>query len=155
MPLTSILRKSKNKGFTLIELMVVMMILLIIVIVALVAVNPAQQFSKSHNTKRRSNVAAILNALNQYSANKNGLSALNIPPNTELIINSSGASGTINLCTQLTPSFISRLPVDPTTGNWQDCNNFDTRYSIMIDDDGRITVAAPDAELEETISVRQ
>jgi prepilin-type N-terminal cleavage/methylation domain-containing protein len=61
--------KSKNistlprKGFTLIELVVVIGILAVLLTIVLVAINPARQFKQANDTKRRSDVNAILNAV--------------------------------------------------------------------------------------------
>jgi len=57
-----------NKGFTLIELLVVIGILAILLAITLIAINPARQFGQANDTKRRSDLTAILNALGQYSA---------------------------------------------------------------------------------------
>src|SRR5512141_336010 len=61
-----------RRGFTLIELLVVIGILAILLAITLIAINPARQFSQSNNTKRSSDVNAILNAINQYMADNHG-----------------------------------------------------------------------------------
>ena len=67
------LSKLKNqKGFTLIELLVVIGILAVLLAITLIAINPARQFAQANNTKRRSDVNAILNAVNQYMADNKG-----------------------------------------------------------------------------------
>ena len=62
----------KQKGFTLIELLVVIGILAVLLAITLIAINPARQFAQANNTKRRSDVNAILNAVNQYMADNKG-----------------------------------------------------------------------------------
>src|SRR6266849_3374438 len=61
-----------QKGFTLIELLVVIGILAVLLSIVLIAINPAKQFSQANNTKRRSDVNAILNAIDQYAADNKG-----------------------------------------------------------------------------------
>src|ERR1041385_841975 len=65
-----------QKGFTLIELLVVIGILAILLAITLIAINPAHQFAQANNTKRRSDILQILNAIGQYAAENKG----NLPP---------------------------------------------------------------------------
>jgi hypothetical protein len=53
------------------------------------------------------------------------------------------------------PTYISALPTDPSlnTNPVTDCATYDTGYTVARDAQGRITVAAPSAELGQTISV--
>src|SRR5258706_13027228 len=71
--------KNKNKGFTLIELLVVIGILAILLAIVLIAINPAKQFGQANDTKRRSDVNAILNAIDQYMADNKGVPPAGIP----------------------------------------------------------------------------
>lgn len=68
-----------SKGFSLIELMVSMGILAALLGIVILAVNPARQFSSANNTKRRSDVSAILSAVGQYSAEHRGSLPTDIP----------------------------------------------------------------------------
>lgn len=150
----------KEKGFTLIELLIVIGILAILLAIVLIALNPRQQFIDANNTKRRSDVNAILNAVHQYiAANKGSLpSAITT---TSSVIASSGA-GTINLCADLVPTFIADLPLDPTSGTESPASSictdagatYNTGYSIVRSAAGnRITVSAPSAEGGQSISI--
>ena len=142
------------KGFTLIELLVVIGILAVLLAITLIAINPARQFSQANNTKRSSDVNAILNGVGQYAADNQGnLSALGITANASAI-----ADTGVNICDDLVPQYIAALPVDPLTNNGTsitDCTAaYTTGYTISQSaTDNRITVNAPDAELNETISV--
>ena len=142
-----------QKGFTLIELLVVIGILAVLLAITLIAINPANQFAKANNTKRRSDVNAILNAVNQYMADNKGVLPTGIATTASAIANT-GA----DLCTVLVPRYIAALPVDPQTNNGQevtDCGSaYTTNYEIVQSTaDSRITVSAPGAELTETIAV--
>ena len=138
----------REQGFTLIELLVVIGILTVLLAIVLIAINPARQFKQASNTQRRSDVNAILNAVNQYAADNNGA----IP---------SGVTGTatnisdseIDICDDLVPTYIAEMPVDPTAGTWSSCSDYDTGYDISSSAANRITVEAPSTELSEEISV--
>jgi len=142
-----------QKGFTLIELLVVIGILAVLLAITLIAINPANQFAKANNTKRRSDVNAILNAVNQYMADNKGVLPTGITTTARTISNA-GA----DLCTVLVPKYIAALPVDPQTNNGLEVSNclaaYVTNYEIIQSTaDSRITVSAPGAELAETIAV--
>src|SRR5437667_6776235 len=64
--------KKKQSGFTLIELLVVIGILAVLLAIVLIAINPARQFAQANNTKRRSDIGAILNAVGAYTADNAG-----------------------------------------------------------------------------------
>lgn len=137
--------KKKSAGFTLIELLVVIGILAVLLAITLIAINPARQFAQANDTKRSSDVNAILNAVGQYSAdNKGNLTALNIPVGVYPTDakNISSTAGDVDLCTALVPTYIAQIPVDPQAGSWTDCTNYNTGYKIVQDNSGtsRITV---------------
>src|SRR5258706_7313690 len=145
--------KNKNKGFSLIELLVVMGILAVLSAIALIAINPAKQFSQANNTKRRSDVNAILNAIDQYAADNKGTLPTNINTTNLQIANSGGA----NICADLVTKYLAAFPRDPLTMNGTpvtDCTSYGTNYWVFKSaTDSRVTVSAPAAELSETISV--
>lgn len=152
----SIFRKTK-KGFTLMEVLIVMAVLAMLAAVVIVAINPARQFAQARNTQRWSAVNSILNAVNQNMADNDGVfdfsgcGATALPSSATTI---ESAVGGVDLCGCLTPTYIALLPYDPTGGSYTDCTTYDTDYTILQDAvGGRITVAAPSAELGETISV--
>ena len=154
------MKRPYSSGFTLIELLVVIGILAVLLAITLIAINPARQFAQSNNTKRSSDVNAILNAMNQYMVDHKGsLSGLGVTlDSTAQTI----ASTTFNtFCSQLVPLYIAALPVDPLTNNGTavtstDCTSttgWTTGYTIKQSASNRLTVAAPAAELGATIPV--
>lgn len=146
------IKKIHAKGFTLIELLVVIGILAVLLAITLIAINPARQFSQSNNTKRSSDVNAILNAVNQYMADNKGSLPTGITT-TAQTVSDTGA----DLCAALVPTYIAALPVDPLTNNGTPITScvgaYDTNYTIVSGTGNRITVAAPAAELSAAISV--
>ena len=149
----TITHTNKNKGFTLIELLVVIGILAVLLAITLIAINPARQFSQANNTKRRSDVNSILNAIHQYAADNKGTLPTGITTAT-LFIASTGA----DICAAIVPQYIAALPSDPTTTAGTNTTNCATAYSTGYDvsrsaTNSRVTVSAPGAELTETITV--
>ena len=147
-----------RKGFTLIELLVVIGILAILLAITLIAINPARQFAQSNNTKRSSDVNAILNAVGQYAADNNGTLPAGIPDTTAGAAVIGDGVGQVDICASLVTQYLAALPVDPLTNNGTpvtDCTAaYVTNYTIVRSTtDNRITVTAPAAELGATISV--
>ena len=146
-------RHMKNqKGFTLIELLVVMGILAILLAIVLIAINPSRQFGQANNTRRQSDVTAILNAIGAYEADNAGQLPTSIPtsPTTE------DAS---YICADIMPKYIPSLPVDPTVNGgaaYTTCPTAAagaTGYTVTKDASNHITVTATTADNGATISV--
>ena len=152
-----------EKGFTLIELLVVIGILAVLLAITLIAINPARQFSQANNTKRSSDVNAILNAVGQYAADNKGALPAGIPSSDPNAANNGAVvigngTGEANICASLVTQYMAALPVDPLTNNGTpvtNCTgNYTTNYLIVKSaTDNRITVTAPAAELGQTIEV--
>ncbi|MDP2637950.1 MAG: type II secretion system protein [Candidatus Levybacteria bacterium] len=151
--------KNNQKGFTLIELLVVIGILAVLLAITLIAINPARQFAQANNTKRRSDVNAILNAVNQYMADNKGVLPSGITTTAQNISDTAA-----NICTALVPTYIAALPADPQINSGlgvgaaiSDCaqiGGYDTGYTIVQSaDNNRITVTAPTVELSDPVSV--
>lgn len=146
----------RNEGFTLIELLVSMGIIATLVAIVLVAINPARQFSLSNNTKRRSDVVAILSAVQQYIVANRGVAPVGISTSVLTIEKNGG----VDLCALLVTTYIAALPVDPLTNSGAavtDCTSaYNTNYTIVKSAvDSRLTVSAPAAELSASVSATQ
>ena len=142
-----------QKGFTLIELLVVIGILAILLSITLIAINPAKQFSQANDTKRHSDVLAILNAIDQYAADNKGVLPSGITTSA-LPISDSGA----NICSLLVTTYIAQLPVDPLTNGGTPvatCSgSYNTNYTVLKSAvDNRVTVSAPATENGPVITV--
>ena len=138
----------KEKGLTLIELLIVIGILAILMAGIIVAVNPARQFSQARDVQRLSNLQAILSAITQNMVDNRGTfncAAGSIPTITTTM---GSAGGGYNICACLAPLYLPSLPFDPSAGVYADCSNYNTGYQISQNTaTGRITVVAPAAEL--------
>lgn len=145
----------KNKGFTLIEILVVIGIIAILAAVVIIAINPARQFAQARNSQRSSNVNAILNAIGQRIADNKGL----FPVATGCAALTAGTTYTIGISgvalppadtlidmSCLVPTYIAtQLPVDPTGGTWISPSEYNTQYNVTADTLGRYTVCAQKA----------
>ena len=58
----------KNRGFTLIEMLIVIAVIGVLAVAVLSAINPVEQMRKARDTRRRSNAAELLNGLERYYA---------------------------------------------------------------------------------------
>ncbi len=130
-----------EKGFTLIELLIVIGILAVLMGIVLVAINPAKQFKQANDTKRRSDVNAILNAVDQYAADNKGAVPANITTTAETIGNGSGQA---DICSDLVTTYIAQLPADPLLAAIPNCTgSYNTGYTIVKSaTDNRVTVSA-------------
>lgn len=145
-----------SKGFTLIELLVVIGILAVLLSITLIAINPGKQFSQANDTKRRSDVSSILNAINQYGADNQGqlpgsLTSTACPSATPCAITGVIATGNIDLCPALVTEYLAAFPRDPLVSNGAPVNTCDAVYSVgytvsVSSADNRITVSAPQTE---------
>ena len=151
----NVYNSKKNKGFTLIEILVVIGIIAVLAAVVLVAVNPSRQFKLARDTQRVSNVNAILNAIGQnISEHKGelvcGTSVTSIPTNPVII----KSAGGFDMVPCLVPAYISSLPFDPNASgaHLNVPSDYDTEYSISQDTNGRITISA-NGEITSPISV--
>ncbi len=164
--MTSARQTIKNQqGFTLIELLVVIGILAVLLAITLIAINPARQFAQANNTKRNSDINAILNAIGQYAADNHGtlpaqstaggakaLNATNCPTATPCAITGVIGAGNVDLCPDLVTNYLAALPSDPLTNNGtpvQTCNaTYTTGYTVSVSaTNNRVTVNAPATEI--------
>ena len=150
---------AERRGFTLIELLVVIGILAVLLAITLIAINPARQFSQANDTKRSSDVNAILNAIDQYAADTKGALPAGIPDTAAGAAVIGNGVGQVDICAALVTRYLAALPVDPLTANGTPVSNcatvgYTTGYTVVRSTtDNRITVAAPAAEINTPISV--
>ena len=149
--------RHNQKGFTLLEILLVVAAIGILAGIVILAINPGKQLGETRNTQRKADVNTILNAIYQYSIDNNGTIPAGITSTLTQICIGNVATTT---CTGATPplttlneliwyeEYLSNLPMDlaATTTNG-------TGYYIFKSTNGRVTVRALAAELGATISV--
>lgn len=142
------------RGFTLIEVLLVIGLIAILAAIVIIAINPGRQFAMARNAQRSSDVNAILNAVHQNMIdNRGNWTCVNGSIPTSSATNMDSTSG-FDICDCLVDVYLPKMPFDPSTGNYTDCTDYDTGYTIIqsTSTSGRITIGAS-AEIGATISV--
>lgn len=144
--------KKRILGFTLIELLLVMAVMGVLFTIAIIAFNPAKQFMRARNAQRNSDVSLILNAIGAYSSDNKGVLPSGITATSSAIASSPGGA---NICSDIMPKYVSSLPADPSLGGTEvtNCTSYSTGYFVSKDAYNRVTVSAPSAEDNQTISI--
>lgn len=146
----------RNKGFTLIEILVVVGLIAILATIVLIAINPARQFAQARNTQRQSNINTILNAIGQHIADNKGVFAGGTPScpslptaaSTTFIYKDSTATAGIIGLSCLVPTYIPDFPMDPNASP----TSANTEYTLTVDTNGRVEICAPKASQETAIA---
>lgn len=159
------MNKKNNKGFTLLEILLVVGAIGILAGIVILAINPGKQLGDTRNAQRQADVSTISNAIYQYSIDNNGnfpSSNLISATTTAQIVGTSltgcnavcGATTTLAACldltTDLTPTYVVGIPKDPTSGT-----DAITDYYVRKLPTGRLVVGSCDAEQSQTIVVER
>lgn len=145
--------QKKQKGFTLIEILLVIGIIAVLATVVVVALDPATRFKDARDSRRLSDIQNILSAVQQFIVDNKGILPSGIDATERQIgtetgdcdlstsvcsVSNSGA-GCLNLTTDLA-RYLKSLPFDPANGS-----AIKTHYSISADVNNIITVNACDS----------
>lgn len=148
---------SQQKGFTLLEILLVVAAIAILAGIVILAINPTKQLGDTRNAQRRSDVTTILNAVYQYTIDNSGTiptiptaACALVATNQICKATATGTCSTGVALTAITASekYLVSFPIDPTTSSADG-----TGYYITKTANNRITVCAPSAEQGATISV--
>jgi len=146
-----------NKGFTLIEILLVVAAIAILAGIVILAINPNKQLGETRNAQRRTDVNTILNATYQYSIDNNGTlptiptgSCALVAANQVCKLTATGTCSTgVDLSVLTTnEKYLTSMPIDPTVSSTNG-----TGYYLAKSANNRVTVCAPSAEQSATISV--
>lgn len=138
-----------NKGFTLIEILLVVAAIAILAGIVILAINPNKQLGDTRNAQRRADVTTILNAAYQYSIDNGSLPA-GIDTSSKEVCKTGGTCTGLADLSPLTSleKYLTSIPLDPTGSSTNG-----TGYYIVKSANNRVTVSAPSAENGATISV--
>lgn len=145
--------KITKQGFTLIELLIVIGIISILSSAIIVAINPSRQFKLARDTKRTTDIEAILNSIGQNMSENKGVftceGQTKVIPTTNTVIKS--GSGGFNIAPCVVPIYLPAMPYDSNKAgaHYLSSNDYDTQYSISRDAGDRITIWA-ESEIDPT-----
>jgi prepilin-type N-terminal cleavage/methylation domain-containing protein len=145
------MQKTKNnKGFTLLEILLVVAAIAILAGIVILAINPGKQLADTRNAQRSADVNTVLNAVYQYAIDNNGSLPSTVgTTQTEICATGGTCTSLIDLSVLTTnETYLVAIPNDPTGSSANGAG-----YEIYQSANGRVTVVAPDAEQSTTISV--
>lgn len=147
-------------GFTLIELLIVISVLAILATVVFVALNPLARFENARNSRRWTDVNAVLSAIKLDQVDNGGSYMADITDLTEDLNYQIGAGSACNdtclnptvtlqtdcvdLSELMDQGYLPSIPIDPfDTGASED----ESRYYLRVNSNGSITVGSCSEEM--------
>ncbi|OGY98227.1 MAG: hypothetical protein A2855_02915 [Candidatus Liptonbacteria bacterium RIFCSPHIGHO2_01_FULL_57_28] len=145
-------------GLTLIEIVIAVALIAIITSIGLVALNPGGQLAAARNSQRNFHLNAVMNAVRQNIADTSGAAftcANGAIPTTTATKMAVGA-GNYDIAPCLVITYLPSMPFDPSYpgAHYVSNTDYDTGYTIIRNaSTGQVTLNAPEAELNKTISI--
>ncbi len=128
-------RSNTQKGFTLLEMLLVIAIIAILAAIVIVAINPARQLAQARNAQRASDLNALHKAVQQYYIDEREWPAdgnNTLDDTLQSICGTGVNTGCIDLEAALVPTYIPAMPVNPSGGG----------YQIALTSNGKLELAA-------------
>lgn len=150
---------NKQKGFTLLEVLLVVALIAILAGIILVAIRPAERIRQANDTQRQADVATILNAVYQYAIDNNGTLPESAALETEDRYQLGEADHAGRTCNTDCPNiasdncldmstdlvgggYLAAIPLNPGLGDATFITDDYTGYYIEQADNGTITVGS-------------
>ena len=122
---------NQNKGFTLLEILLVIAAIGILAAIVLVAINPNRQIEAARQAKRRSDINTITKAIQQYSIDNNGQYPAEIETGAKAICQIGNTpTGCINLSSTLVPTYLAAIPEADTNSYYIRKNTSGTSIEV-------------------------
>lgn len=138
-----------QRGFTLLEILLVVAAIGILAGIVIIAINPAKQLGETRNAQRRADVNTILNAVYQYTVDNAVLPSSITTTATEICRAGGVCTGLIDLSVLTAlEKYIVSIPIEPQAPGPNGAG-----YKINKTANGRVTVVAQFPEQGATISV--
>jgi prepilin-type N-terminal cleavage/methylation domain-containing protein len=154
------MNKVSQRGFTLLEVLLVVAAIAILAGIVIFAVNPGEILAKMRNSERQADLNMLVNALYQYALDNNGIFPADVVEGADLCLENEDIevckTGVNSYCgidlALLTEDqkYLVAVPEDPQ-GYIDDTDG--SGYRVMKNEFGRIVACAPKAELGLTIEV--
>lgn len=151
---------TSQRGFTLLEILLVVAAIAILAGIVIVAINPARQLGETRNAQRKVDVRTILSAVQQYNLKEGGIPS-SIEAGTACgddeaqeicATDASSCSGLVDLSVLTDDEkYLTSIPIDPSGP--MAANG--TGYMIYRGSNDRVTACAWQAELDEPVSITQ
>lgn len=158
-------KKYKQKGFTLVELLIVISIIIIIFVSIAIILDPAKRLAQARNATRWQETREIGEAIIKYQTDNKGILPPGINGNLQMLgkdtSNCSAPCGTneftnsffgvtevncLDLEPYLKPNYLAKTPEDPFNGT-----SGQTQYAIRKDSEKSFEIISCGNELEEII----
>lgn len=148
------IRHNTQKGFTLLEVLLVVAIIAVLAGIVIIAINPGKNLGDTRNSQRSADVNTIINGTYQYVLDNNGTLPAGITVTATEICATGSASctGLVDLAVLTNAGkYLVSLPKDPQCST--SCAANGIGYKISKDVNNRLIVTAPAAEQSKTITV--
>ena len=145
--------KNIEKGFTMLEILLVVALIGVMTTIMVVGLNPARQLAKARDTQRETDVYSILSLVYQYAQEHSGAwpdtdgnpQTSNFPTTLTCIgtnpgcfnLAGAGVSGDT-----IVPAYVAKLPKDPKAINPGEGTDGNTGYKIMLDANNHLVASA-------------
>jgi prepilin-type N-terminal cleavage/methylation domain-containing protein len=144
-------KKRANKGFTLLEILLVIAAIGILAAIVLVAINPNRQLAQVRDAQRRSDINTIYKALEQYLIDT-GSYPNSVNSNFKEICNTGNKTTTdtldpTTLCDNkadlrvLVPTYLAAIPSDPSGGVYRLGINSNNKIAVYTIGENNPTIA--------------